>query len=136
MRVLVIDDEPYVRAALERVLGATLLEVVAVADAEAGFAALRTAPADLAIVDVVLPGIDGVAAVRHIRAEFPEVRIIAMSGGGNFGLDEYRPEAISTSAYLAACRAAGAHGIIPKPFETHELRTLIQAVMQPERASV
>jgi CheY-like chemotaxis protein len=135
MRVLVIDDEPYVRAALMRVLGSPLLEVVAAADAEEGIAALEAAPTRLAIVDVVLPGMDGVAAIRKIRAEFPLVRIIAMSGGGNFGLDEYRPDAISTCAYLAACRAAGAHGVIAKPFETHELRALIHSVLEPETVS-
>ena len=106
--------------------------MIAAADAEEGLAALRAAPTQLAIIDVVLPGMDGVAAIRQIRAEFPNVRIIAMSGGGNFGLDEYRPEAISTSAYLAACRAAGAHGVIPKPFGTQELRQLIQSVLEAE----
>jgi CheY-like chemotaxis protein len=56
------------------------------------------------------------------------VRIIAISGGGNFGISSYLPDAISTSAYLAACKAAGANGILAKPFETAELRSLIEQV--------
>jgi len=134
MRILVIDDEPYVRAALLRVLGSELSEVIAASDAEEGLVALRAAPTHLAIVDVVLPGMDGVAAIKRMRAEFPGLRIIAMSGGGNFGLDEYRPDAIATCAYLAACRGAGAHGTIAKPFGTQELRQLIQTVMDLEPA--
>jgi CheY-like chemotaxis protein len=51
-----------------------------------------------------------------------------MSGGGNFGLNSYLPEAISTNAYLAACKAAGANGTLAKPFETAELRALIHQV--------
>jgi len=77
---------------------------------------------------------DGVSAIREIRREFPSVRIIAISGGGNFGLTAYRPEAISTNAYLAACTAAGADGVLAKPFETAELRALIDPLLSVEQA--
>jgi DNA-binding response OmpR family regulator len=130
-RVLVIDDETYVREALERVLATSEITVVGASTADAGLAAMREHPADLIIIDVILPGMDGVAAIKEIRRTNPSVRIIAISGGGNFGLHAYQPEAISTSAYLAACLAAGADGILAKPFETQELRSLIQ---QLERA--
>jgi len=71
---------------------------------------------------------DGVAAIKLIRRDYPGIRIIAISGGGNFGLNSYLPDAISTSAYLAACKAAGADGVLAKPFETAELRSLINRV--------
>ncbi len=124
-RVLIIDDEPYVRAALQRVLESQGVEVEAVADADAGMASLAASPKDLVIVDVVLPGTDGVVAIGRIRAEYPAMRIIAISGGGNFGLKDYRPEAIATRAYLAASRRAGADAVLAKPFETQELRSLM-----------
>ena len=133
-RVLVIDDETFVREALQRVLGSAAVTVIGAADADKGLAALRASPVDLVIIDVVLPGMDGVAAIREIRRDFPGVRIIAISGGGNFGLSAYRPEAISTNAYLAACTAAGADGILAKPFETAELRAMIDQVLAAERA--
>ena len=126
-RILVIDDEPFVLEALKRVLAATAVVVVA-STADAGLAAMREAPVDLVIVDVILPGMDGVAAIKLIRRDHPGVRIIAISGGGNFGLNSYLPNAISTSAYLAACKAAGADGVLAKPFETAELRSLINQV--------
>jgi CheY-like chemotaxis protein len=132
--ILVIDDEPFVREALQRVLSSRSVIVVGVADADAGFAALRESPVDLVIVDVVLPGTDGAAAIRQIRRDYPDVRIIAISGGGSFGLPAYRPEAISTRAYLAACTAAGADAVLPKPFETGELRSVIDQVFSTERA--
>lgn len=133
-RILVIDDEPFVREALQRVLSSRSVTVVGAADANAGFAALRETPADLVIVDVVLPGTDGVAAIKQIRRDHPDMRIIAISGGGNFGLPEYKPEAISTRAYLAACIAAGADAVLAKPFETGELRSVIDQVLSTERA--
>jgi CheY-like chemotaxis protein len=126
-RILVIDDEPFVLEALKRVLASTSAVVVA-STADAGLAALRETPVDLVIIDVILPGMDGVAAIKLIRRDHPGVRIIAISGGGNFGLNSYLPDAISTSAYLAACKAAGADGVLAKPFETAELRSLINQV--------
>jgi CheY-like chemotaxis protein len=127
-RILVIDDEPFVLEALARVLGSTAVTVIGASNADAGLAAMRESPVDLAIIDVILPGMDGVEAIKIMRREFPDVRIIAISGGGNFGLNSYLPEAISTNAYLAACKAAGANGTLAKPFETAELRALIDQV--------
>jgi len=133
-RILVIDDETLVREALQRVLTSSTACVIAAADAGAGLATLRESPVDLVIIDVVLPGMDGVAAIKEIRRHHPELPIIAISGGGDFGLSSYRPEAISTIAYLAACTSAGADAVLAKPFETAELRSLIAQVLAPERA--
>ena len=127
-RILVIDDEPFVLEALARVLGSTAVTVIGASNADAGLTAMRQSPVDLVIIDVILPGMDGVAAIKIMRREFPDVRIIAISGGGNFGLNSYLPEAISTNAYLAGCKAAGANGTLAKPFETAELRALIHQV--------
>ena len=127
-RILVIDDEPFVLEALARVLESTAVTVIGASNADAGLTAMRESPVNLVIIDVILPGMDGVAAIKLIRRDHPGVRIIAISGGGNFGLNSYLPEAISTSAYLAACKAAGADGVLAKPFETAELRSLINQV--------
>jgi len=127
-RILVIDDELFVLEALKRVLGSTAVAVIGASNADAGLTAMRESPVDLVIVDVILPGMDGVEAIKIMRRDFPDVRIIAISGGGNFGLNSYLPEAISTNAYLAACKAAGANGTLAKPFETAELRALILQV--------
>jgi CheY-like chemotaxis protein len=133
-RILVIDDEALVREALQRVLASTTVSVIAAGDADEGLAALRGSAFDLVIIDVVLPGMDGVAAIKEIRRHHPRMPIIAISGGGDFGLSGYRPESISTIAYLAACTAAGANGVLAKPFETAELRSLIAQVLAPEGA--
>ena len=127
-RILVIDDEPFVLEALTRVLGSTAVTVIGALNADAGLTAMRESPVNLVIIDVILPGMDGVEAIKIMRRDFPDVRIIAISGGGNFGLNSYLPEAISTSAYLAACKAAGANATLAKPFETAELRALIHQV--------
>lgn len=134
MRILVIDDETLVREALQRVLAAPSVTVSTAADASTGLAAMRQSPADLVIIEAVLPGMDGVAAIKEIRRTYPAVCIIAISGGGKSGLDAYQPEAILTSAYLAACKAAGADGTLAKPFETAELRAMIARLLKEEHA--
>ena len=125
MRILVIDEEAYLRDALQRVLGGESTVVTASTVAE-GLALLESAPSDLVIIGVVLPAVDGIAAIRDIRRMHPEVRIIAIAGSGNTGLSSYRPDAISTNAYLAASTRAGAHATLARPFETSELRSLME----------
>ena len=134
LRILVIDDETSVREALQRVLACGGDLVSAAADAVAGLAALRDHAFDLVIIEAVLPGMDGVAAIKQMRRDHLGMRIIAITGGGKVGLNAYRPEAILTSAYLAACTAAGADGILAKPFETAELRSMIGHLLSAERA--
>lgn len=126
-RILVIDEEAFVREGLQRVLAGSSTVVTAGHAAE-GLALLRESPTDLVIIDVVSPATEGVAAIREIRRDYPDTRVIAISGGANSGLSSYRPDAISTNAYLAACSVAGAHGTMAKPFETGELRELIDRV--------
>ncbi len=61
--------------------------------------------------------------------EFPMVRIVAISGGGNFDVIGYQPAAITTTAYLAAAKRAGAHLILTKPFESRELIEAVEHVI-------
>ncbi|MDP9087804.1 MAG: response regulator [Pseudomonadota bacterium] len=131
MRILVIDEEAFVREALQRVLGRTST-VITASNAAEGLRLLRESPTDLVIIDVVLPAVDGIAAIREIRSEYPHVRVIAIAASGQSGVSSYRPEAISTNAYLAASTAAGAHGTLAKPFETSELRELIERICSPQ----
>ena len=61
------------------------------------------------------------------RTRSPGIRIIAISGGGGVQPVEYAPEAITTTAYLAAAKEAGADMVFTKPFER---KSLIQAVTE------
>jgi len=129
-RILVIDDEPYVRDALKRVLEDDELGVDVAADAEAALVRLDRQAYDLAILDIIMPGMDGVELIRRLRAEYPAMRIVAISGGGNFELSGYGPEAVTTRAYLAAASSVGADAVLAKPFETAELENLIRPLLQ------
>jgi two-component system response regulator MprA len=128
--LLVIDDEPFVRDALKRVLEASEVRVDVAEDAESGLLQIARQAYDLVILDIIMPGMDGVQLIRRLRADYPAIAIIAISGGGNFELSGYRPEAVSTQAYLAAASSAGADGVLAKPFETDELEALVRPMLK------
>jgi CheY-like chemotaxis protein len=104
--------------------------VRAEAEPGAALAALKEQGADLILIDPGAPESEGLATIREIRRAYPTVRVIAMSGGAQSGLASYRPHAISTIAYLAACSMAGAHATLAKPFDAPQLRELIHKVME------
>ena len=119
--ILIVDDEPDVRESLRRVLEKAGFAIRIAASGGEALEQMRRSPVSLVITDIIMPGIDGIDAIAAIRAEFPQARIIAISGGGNFGRGGYQPEAITTSAYLAAAGKAGAHHVLTKPFDTAQL---------------
>ena len=119
--VLVIDDEPAIRRALKRVLERAGHKVRVAADGALGLESLSTQMADVVITDIIMPKVNGVDAINVIVSKFPEVRIVAISGGGNFGAPQYQPSAIKTEAYLMAAKLAGAHAVLIKPFKTNDI---------------
>jgi DNA-binding response OmpR family regulator len=128
-KLLVIDDEEDIRFVLKEILERAGYEVDVAADAKEGLDLLRENRADLVITDIIMPGKDGVETVYDIRMEFPNTRIIVISGGGNVAPLEYEPNAIMTTAYLASASAAGADVTLTKPFEREELLTAIRVLL-------
>ena len=83
-RILVIDDELDVRDGIKRVLDRAGFSVRTVDNATDAMLELRRLAADVVITDIIMPRVNGVAAIECIVREFPKVRIVAISGGGNF----------------------------------------------------
>jgi CheY-like chemotaxis protein len=125
-KILIVDDEPFVREALKRVLECASVEVEVADSAESALERAATHRIDLVIVDIIMPGMDGVQFIRALRAQRADLHIIAISGGGNFAVGGYRPDSISTQAYLAAATQAGADAVLAKPFEISELEAVVQ----------
>jgi DNA-binding response OmpR family regulator len=108
-RILVIDDEPDMRAMLEQILTAVGYEVILAADGREGLMRHRTSPADLVITDLYMPNQDGMETIRELHSRFPTVAIIAMSGK------------LDTGTMLSIAQNATDVGILHKPFLTDEL---------------
>lgn len=105
-RILVIDDEEAVRAALRGALVAAGHQVATAADGDEGLRALRRHPIDLVVTDIVMPGKEGIETILEIRRLSRTIPIIAMSDGDS------RAQAM----YLSSAAKLGATRTLTKPF--------------------
>jgi DNA-binding NarL/FixJ family response regulator len=123
LRVLIADDDARFRRALTEILAAVgHLELAGVArDGTEAIRMFSELAPDIVLMDVVMPGCDGIKATREIRAIDPEARIVALTEG-----DDYRA--------LALCLAAGAKGCLKKDPATIRLLPLMVA-LQSARAA-
>jgi len=117
--VLVIDDDPRVRETLEIMLDTYGFQVVMASNGRQGIAAFRDAAPDVVITDILMPEQDGIETIRAIRSEFPDAKIIAMSGRGDFAGPDY---------LTIACKL-GADRSILKPFDGEELENTLRSVL-------
>jgi CheY-like chemotaxis protein len=124
-RILVIDDDPQVRAMMAQMLERSGHEVRVAADGEAGLRNLREAPADLAIVDVFMPSRDGLEVIAELRQELPALPVIAISGGMT-ARDSAR---LTRDVLQVAERSFGAARVLAKPIGWKQLVDAVDAVL-------
>lgn len=122
-RVLIVDDDSSLAEMLSIVLRNEGLEVSHVADGAAAVAAFRTARPDLVLLDVMLPGMDGMEVCRRIRAEsgVPIVMLTARTDtldvvvGLESGADDYVVKPFKPQELIARIRARLRRGDDPEP---------------------
>lgn len=129
IRILIIDDERDVRDSVAKILRRAGFEVRIADGGAAGLESYRKEGADIVITDIIMPESHGIDVIAALRNEGGSVRIIAISGGGNFGPSGYQPGAITTDAYLAAASKAGADAVLTKPFERSEMLDLVRSLV-------
>lgn len=118
--ILVIDDEPQLRGMVKQMLAQEGYAVEEAHNGAEGLRAFRQAPADLVITDIVMPEKEGIETIRELRRDFPDVKIIAMSGGGR----------VDPGEYLHFALKLGAARILRKPFRFHELLEAVRDVLE------
>lgn len=122
-RILVIDDDEGVRAALEIMLEEAGLDVLMAHDGTQGLDLFLAHPVDLVITDMLMPLKTGNEMIAEMRRKNPRVPIIAMSGGS----------LAAKSNLLTMAREAGADRFIEKPFDFDDLDALVRDLL-PGRA--
>jgi len=118
--IMVVDDEKQTRNMLRQMLERANYEVM---EAENGYEAIQTFrkhPADLIIMDLIMPRKEGIETIIEMRTEFPYVKIIAMSGGGR----------VNPAPYLDVAAKLGALRTLPKPIEREVLLENIREVLE------
>jgi DNA-binding response OmpR family regulator len=123
--VCVIDDDEQVRATLAEILRRSGYTVVLASDGDVGLEVVaQTSPA-IVITDIVMPNREGIETIRELRRRSPEIRILAISGGGSKS---------SSTDFLELAYALGADDVLAKPFRMAELLHKMGKLQAPRTA--
>ena len=116
MKILVVDDHAVVRSGLRRLLQAEAdVEVTEAADAAQALAIFAADPPDVAVIDINLPGLDGIELLRRLAAAAPELRTLVFSMHAE-------------PVYASQALRAGAHGYVSKIAPPEEIVKAIRSV--------
>jgi CheY-like chemotaxis protein len=121
---MVVDDHDDTRDLLLTILKTEGYEVALAEDGEVALGSYRERAADVVLLDLYMPRKDGVATIRDLRAEFPGVVVVAMSGdAGTIWRDA-----------LAEARAAGAELTLRKPIEPWVLLRTLEGLITARKS--
>ena len=115
MRILVVDDQEHMREALRLIFETTGHEVWEAANGKIALDQQKTTPADLVVTDILMPGMEGIELITHLRKIAPPVKIIAISGGGR----------VDPNLCLTMARELGADRILLKPFSKSTIVSMV-----------
>jgi len=116
-RILVIDDESAVRLFIRDCLEQSGYFVLEADNGHTGIAAFRQNPVDLVIVDLFMPGKEGIETIIELRKGYPNLKIVAISGG----IPRYGPDNLLLSAQML-----GADCCLSKPFSVQQLLDVVE----------
>ncbi len=114
----IVDDEALIRELFRRILETEGYEVTDSADGNAALALCRQQPPDLIITDLIMPEKEGIETIIELKRDFPQMKIIAISGGGR----------ITAREYLELAETFGADMTLSKPISRDELLTAVGTV--------
>ncbi len=121
-RVLVVDDDPVIRLVLGAPLREAGYEIREASDGVEGLTLFREEPADIVLVDLVMPHQGGLETIRELRDIAPSVWIIVVSGVGG-----------GCAEYLRAAVRLGADRVLPKPVNPEELQRMVAGLLAQRR---
>ena len=119
--VLVVDDEEQLRELIRITFEQSGYQVSEASTGKEALEQYRSAPADLVIMDILMPDQDGLESIASIRQESPKVKIIAMTGSNDM---------IGVLDFLDVAKMLGAHRTLQKPFEMKDLLSAAQSVLE------
>lgn len=119
-KILIVDDEPQLRVMLTHMLEMDEHDVVEAVNGVDGVRMYRECQPDLVITDLVMPEQNGIDMLLELKKESPNVKILAISGGGGI---------TGSFDYLPIAKLIGARQVLKKPFGVDELREAVSTVM-------
>jgi DNA-binding NtrC family response regulator len=114
--ILIVEDEPSLREFLIRGLGIVGYRVASAADGSAALEALEASTFDLLITDIVMPKLDGIALALKAAKDYPEMKILMMTGYAHERMRAHNLDCLS-------------HEIIAKPFTLDQIQSIVANVI-------
>ena len=124
-RILIIDDDDPFRTMLRMTLTKLGYDVIEAPNGKLGLSLHLASPADLVMTDLIMPEQEGLETIRLLRRKQPEVKIVAMSGGGR----------INARDFLVVARMFGANRTLVKPFSREQLEATLAELLGPQPAA-
>ncbi len=121
MKILIIDDDQRIRDLFRIWLERAGYEVYEAENGQKGVQLQQSTPVDLLICDLIMPVQEGIETITQFRNNYPEIGIIAISGGGKIGPD----------SYLAVAEHLGAWRVFTKPVD---MVSLIETIKEWEKS--
>jgi len=119
-RILIVDDEQGIRRSLSGLLSDEGFETSGAADGEQALAALREESPNLVLLDIAMPGRDGIAVLEELRRDWPQLPVVMMSGHG-------------TIETAVRATQLGAFDFIEKPLSFEKLLLTIRNALEAQR---
>ncbi len=119
-RIMVVEDDKAVRELLREILKRAGHEVIAAGNGKEAIALYQDTPADLIITNILMPEKEGLETIQEMRRDDPDIKIIAISGGGQIG----------PADYLEIARRFGARRTFSKPFDRKELLAAVDELLE------
>ena len=123
-KILVFDDEPSILLMLKKMLEKAGHEVEIALNGSDGMELFKKNKPDLLITDIIMPNKDGLEVVLELRKKYPELKIIAISGGGR----------IHPEGYLPSAKHFGANLIFQKPLVQKEFLEAVSSLLNESGA--
>jgi DNA-binding NtrC family response regulator len=123
--ILIIDDEKAILGFLKERLMNEGFNVLTASDGKEGMNLFKGNQVDLVITDIIMPDKDGFGTIIELKRICPDIKIIAMSGGGR-GHPKY---------YLETAKSFGAQYTFEKPFKTSKLVEAVHELLKEEKTS-
>lgn len=122
-RILVVDDEEHVRDMVTAMIEPLGYDIVVAKNGAEACDVCKAALVDLIITDIVMPEKNGIDLIMETKKEYPDIPVIAISGGGGI---------TGRYDYLEIAKLVGAKNILEKPFSMEELRSAVDNILNNE----
>jgi two-component system response regulator TctD len=129
MKVLLVEDDPAMRSTLERALGRRGMLIDSCGDGGRAIAAWRAAAPDVVVLDLTLPGLDGLEVLAQARRDGMQTPVLILTARGtvgdrviglNSGADDYLPKPFELDELVARLQALGRRRAEPRAEEAHK----------------